>query len=307
MDKNTLLMNSNNRSVPSDSRWGPEKRIEFIDFRLLWDRTVNRKDLMEFFRISIQQASADIAHYCVFAPDNMVYDRNAKTYRATEDFRPLTLHFGASHYLSELLGQSTGTIAPSSSMIGWQPPHEVVKYPSRPVNTVILIGVITAIRERSKIEILYQSMRMPSLDKRWISPHSLAFDGSRWHIRAWCDEVGKFCDFVISRIREIGQVRDAAVSIKDDDWWNTYVDIVVEPRPGLTADQRDAIEIDFAMDGGQLVVHCRKALAYYHLRQLGLDRLPHNVPPVAQPLELVNRKELNEVIVAAQKVSDRAS
>ena len=299
------LMKSNDRNISKDFRWGPERRIEFIDFRLMWERTVNRKDLMKYFGISMQQASADIALYSSRAPGNIEYDRNAKTYRATENFRLLTLHYGTRHYLNELLGQSTGTIAPSASMIGWQPPHEVVEYPLRPIKNAILLGVIGAIRDGSKIDILYQSMRMPSHDRRSISPHSLAFDGSRWHVRAWCDQTEQFCDFVISRIQQIGEVRQATVSAKLDSWWNTYVDIIVEPRDGLTADQRDAIEIDFGMDNGQLVINCKKALAYYHLRQMGLDRLP-NVPPVVQPLELVNRGVLDEVIVAAQKVADFA-
>jgi hypothetical protein len=42
-------------------------------------------------------------------------------------------------------------------------------------------------------------------------------------------------------------------------------------------------------------------LAFYLLRLLQLDRLTDQ-PPAAQPLELVNRAELADMIAAAQKI-----
>lgn len=44
-------------------RWGVQRRLEFIDFRLFWDGRFNRRDLAETFGISAQQASSDIAQY----------------------------------------------------------------------------------------------------------------------------------------------------------------------------------------------------------------------------------------------------
>ena len=43
--------------------WGQERRLEFIDFRLLWEGRLNRADLTTFFRISVPQASLDLAKY----------------------------------------------------------------------------------------------------------------------------------------------------------------------------------------------------------------------------------------------------
>ena len=70
--------------------WSAERRLEFIDFRLHWERTVNRSDLIEFFRISPQQASADLARYAELAPGNLEYDKSLKTYRARAGFKPAT-------------------------------------------------------------------------------------------------------------------------------------------------------------------------------------------------------------------------
>jgi hypothetical protein len=47
--------------VPTGAGWGQERRLEFIDFRVLWDGRINRAELVEFFGTSIQQASHDLA------------------------------------------------------------------------------------------------------------------------------------------------------------------------------------------------------------------------------------------------------
>jgi hypothetical protein len=67
-----------------------------------------------------------------------------------------------------------------------------------------------------------------------------------------------------------------------------------------------AIETDFGMTAGLLKLACRKALAFYLLRQLQLDR-ETTEPPAAQPLELVNRDALKDVLKAAQKVPPSTS
>ena len=77
-----------------NARWGQERRLAFIDFRLRWEGRINRSDLTDFFGISVPQASLDISRYMEFAPQNLQYDRSARVYLATPEFRPL--HAGTS-------------------------------------------------------------------------------------------------------------------------------------------------------------------------------------------------------------------
>jgi len=289
-----------NRTLPT-ARWGQERRLEFIDFRLRWDRTVNRSELVEYFRISTQQASADLSMYSKLAPQNLEYDKNLKTYRATANFKPAVARDDAHVFLDQLATLSTSTLVPSASFLGWRPPHDIVRFPARPIATGTLLRILWAIRDKDEIRVLYQSMRRPAPTSRWIAPHALAYDGLRWHVRAWCHENADFRDFVISRIQRVQASRKTTVAVDADTWWNTFVDVVVKPRAELTVAQRSAIEIDFGMTAGRLKLSCRKALAFYLLRQLQLDR-PATQPPAAQPLELINRNELSEVVAAAQKV-----
>lgn len=286
--------------------WGVERRLEFIDFRLFWERTINRGDLIEFFRISPQQASADLARYASLAPRNLEYDKSLKAYRATTAFKPLSANRSAQSYLDDLAALASGSLSPAASFIGWRPAFDTVRYPARPVASQVLLHLLWAMRDGEEINVSYQSMRRPSPTRRWIAPHALASDGQRWHVRAWCHENREFRDFVISRIQAVLDRRKTTVSGADDASWHTQTDILLAPRAGLTDSQRRAIEVDFGMSNGQLKLCCRKALTFYVLRQLQLDRLT-NLPPIAQPLELVNRAELSDIIAAAQKIPRYAS
>jgi hypothetical protein len=286
--------------------WSAERRLEFIDFRLLWERTVNRSDLIDFFRISPQQASADLARYAALAPGNLTYDKSLKTYCASSDFKPIAARSDAASYLSELGRLSSGGIAPKGSFIGWRPDTDVVQYPSRPLMTETLMRLLWSMHDGEELLVLYQSLRRPSPTERWIAPHALASDGHRWHVRAWCHENRDFRDFVISRIHAILDRRKTTASFADDVSWHAQIEIVIVPRTGLTDGQRKAIEIDFGMSNGQLKLKCRKALAFYLLRQLQLER-PADRPPAAQPLDLVNREELSDVFATAQKTNQSPS
>lgn len=280
-------------------RWGQERRIEFIDFRLHWDGTVNRGELMQFFRISPQQASADLAVYMERAPNNIEYDRRLKVYKATADFSPLSRDDDAQSYLSQLTGLAVGHLSSTASFIGWRPPHDLVRHPARPVKSDTLLRIIWAIRDGSALKILYQSMRRAGPTSRWIAPHALAHDGQRWHARAWCEESNEFRDFVLSRIQRIDAFRKSDVPSSADNGWQDFVDVMVAPRDGLTVGQRKAIELDFGMTDGQLRLRCRKALAFYLLRQMNLERADY--PLSAQPLQLLNRDDLRNVIDLAEK------
>lgn len=290
---------------PPAARWAPERRLEFIDSRLLWDGTINRGELVEFFGISTQQASSDLARYAELAPDNLSYDKRAKTYRATANFKPLLARSDAQHYLNQLGDLTSGAASATTSFIGWRPPCDVVRNPTRPVQSHTLQQILWAIRDGKDLQIVYQSMRRPTATARWIAPHALASDGFRWHVRAWCHEQNDFRDFVLSRVQHIVEERQSNVDPAMDENWHTRIDVIIRPRVGLSDGQRSAIEVDFGMSQGRLVLNCRKALVFYLLRQLQLDRLP-DASIVEQPLELENRTELSEFVAAARKLPDAA-
>ena len=63
-----------------------EQRLRMIDFLLDRFGMLNRGDLIDYFGISMQQASLDIRDYLQLAPGNAEYDKTAKTYRRAPAF-----------------------------------------------------------------------------------------------------------------------------------------------------------------------------------------------------------------------------
>ena len=270
--------------------WGQDRRLEFIEFRLLWDGKINRGEVAEYFNVSIQQASLDFARYMLLAKDNMEYDRREKVYRATKKFTPLFIAPDTQTYLNELSGLATGTISRSFSFMGARPPCDVVTLPVRRVRTEVLLPTLWAMRDGTEIDITYQSMRSPDPTRQWIAPHSLAFDGTRWHARAWCHRSSQFRDFVLTRFQEMHGRRAGSVNRQEDVEWQTYFVVEIEPNPNLTISQRESVINDFGMVDGRLSKTIRRALVSYFVRHLSIDE-----PQEAQPIVWANRNQFEEV------------
>src|SRR5690606_6136070 len=166
-------------------RWGIERRLEFIEFRLFWEGHVNRSDLVDAFGISVNQASADLNRYLGMAPDNMLYDKSARAYVRGDRFEPLFLRPDPASYLSQLRSISDGIATQEETRIGQMPDFDTVRSPARGIDAGHLRTVLQAIHSRRAIEIEYQSRSNPAPRWRWIAPHASASHGCRWDARAW--------------------------------------------------------------------------------------------------------------------------
>lgn len=275
-------------SNKSELRWGVAQRLEFIEFRLFWEGHVNRSDLMEQFGLSVNQASADLNRYIGFAPDNMVYDKSARTYVRGPDYAAHFLKPDASRYLAQLRSVADGILDREDSWIADLPPYSSAPTPGRGVNPVTLRTVVGAIHRSQAIEVKYQSLSNPEPEWRWIAPHAIAFDGFRWHTRAFCLKDDSYKDFLLSRILEIRGAREIEMSAEDDSDWCTEVTLELGPHPGLSEMQAKIIALDYGMLGGKAEIKVRRALLYYALRRLGLDTDPAARRPHDQQIVLLN-------------------
>ena len=216
----------------SELRWGVEQRLEFIEFRLFWEGHVNRSDLMDQFGVSVNQASTDLNRYIGFAPDNMVYDKSARTYVRGSDFKAQFLEPDAGRYLAQLRSLSDGILDREDSWIANLPPYASAPTPVRGVNPVTLRSVVGAIRRSEAVEVKYQSLSNPEPRWRWIAPRAIAFDGFRWHTRAFCLSDECFKDFLLSRMLKIRGAQESKASSVDDSDWHSDVTLEIAPPPG---------------------------------------------------------------------------
>tara|TARA_R110002051_G_scaffold320982_1_gene407469 strand:+ start:6773 stop:7669 length:897 start_codon:yes stop_codon:yes gene_type:complete len=280
-------------------RWGVEQRLEFIEFRLFWEGHVNRSDLMDQFGVSVNQASTDLNRYIGFAPENMVYDKSARTYLRGSEFQPQFLKPDASRYLTQLRSVADGILDREDSWIADLPTFASAPTPVRGVNPVTLRSVVGAIRRSEEIELKYQSLSSPEPRWRWIAPHAIAFDGFRWHSRAFCLTDECFKDFLLSRVLEIRAVRESQVTATNDKDWNAEVTLEIVPHPALSETQAKVIALDYGMRGGKAKIKVRRALLYYALRRLGLDTDPAARRPQDQQIVLLNSSEFGVPIPSA--------
>ena len=277
-------------SDKSELRWGVEQRLEFIEFRLFWEGHVNRSDLMSQFGVSVNQASTDLNRYIGFAPDNMVYDKSARTYVRGTEFKPQFLEPDASRYLAQLRPVADGILDREDSWIANLPPYAATPTPVRGVSPATLRSIVGAIRRSEAIEVKYQSLSKPEPRWRWIAPHAIAFDGFRWHTRAFCLTDECFKDFLLSRMLEVRGTGEAATSAAEDDDWQSEVTLEVAPHPDLSETQARVIALDYGMQDGKAEIKVRRALLYYTLKRLGLDMDPSARKPQDQQIVLLNRE-----------------
>lgn len=274
----------------ADLRWGVERRLEFIEFRLFWEGHVNRGDLMDAFSVSVNQASTDLNRYIGMAPDNMTYDKSARTYIRGSKFDPLFLKPDASRYLSQLRSVADGILDRADAWIGQFPSYDSAPTPVRGVNAKTLRSVVAAIRRSEAIEVKYQSLSQPQPRWRWIAPHAIGFDGFRWHTRAFCLTDQSFKDFLLSRIIETRGTKPSELGAADDADWNEQVSLEIGPHPELSEKQQKVIALDYGMRSGRAKISVRKALLYYALKRLGLDTDPAARQPQDQQIILLNRQ-----------------
>ena len=272
-----------------------QQRFAFFEQRIYWEGRVSRSDLVARFGISPAQASMDIANYMGSVPDNVQFDRSLKEYVATPRFMPRYFEPDARKYLTQLLLLADKALPLSESWLGTIPSHDAIARVRRKLAAETLQPIVRAIRKRQAIEIEYQSFSVPQPEVRWIAPHALAFDGSRWHARAWCYKKSIFCDFVLARTLWIGDAKPANVNPGLDGAWHRMVSVRLGTNPDLAEGQRRALELDYGMVDGFIDIPMRLCTVFYFERHLGLDLPESDFPAGRRQIVWTNREEIEAI------------
>lgn len=282
-------------------KWGVERRLEFIEFRLFWEGGVNRSDIIDTFDVSVPQASKDLTLYQERAPHNAIYDKSAKRYIASDHFEPHFLKPDPDSYLSRLRSVAEGLIGLSDSWITQLPETDIALTPRRGIDAGVLRTVLSAVRDGRSIEVRYQSMNKERPDPVWrrITPHAFGYDGFRWHVRAYCHVTDKFKDFLLPRILGIRELGEPGVDTQQDTLWHDRFGIVIGPHPDLTDSQKAVVAKDYGMKGGSAVLTVRYAMLFYVLKRLGLLGDAAKQPARSQHIVVVNRAETEAALEKA--------
>lgn len=265
------------------------ERLAFIDFNLQYFGQVARADLIQRFQTGLAACTRDLASYKELVPQNLVLSHTTKSYHRLESFKPLFKHNAESILSALCRGFGDGlssNIQPSSYC---QDATRLIHPNSETIATIM-----RAITSKLALKCQYTSLTSGTTSKELI-PHSIVNNGTRWHVRAFDRSNQQFRDFVTTRIecpKILQPLTKPEESADKDTQWHTIYDIILTPHPKLKYPK--AIELDYAMDNGQIKLEVRAALLGYLLRQWNVDcteqgTLNGNI----YQLHLSNKSQLN--------------
>jgi predicted DNA-binding transcriptional regulator YafY len=274
-----------------DLKWDVRQRLTLLEATVFWTGELVTNFLTDTFAISRVQATKDIGRYVSLRPDNLLYDRSLKRYLITEQFQPLLIT-GHPQECMQVLQASQATAPSVLTLMSNMPAVEVLTTPTRHLDINILRPVLQAARFGLVLEIGYQSMTTSEPAVRKVQPHTLVFDGWRWHMRAFSYSHNEFRDFVLARIHKAMVVGKPEKHNPVDLLWEKLLTVEIGPHPGLSDSQKLAIERDFGMVDGKATITVRAALLSYLLLSLRIGKDDYQREAMAQQTVLLNREEL---------------
>lgn len=279
--------------VTNKLKWDIRQRMKLIEAALVWTGNIGRKDLINAFQLSEIQASKDLTHYQKLCPGNIEYNRSLKTYVPTSEFNPLFIRDSGFEFLNLLKSVQTDEKSPVVVLLSTFPAMEILSPPERTINSKVLRKINLAIQKQFKVSILYQSMGRGTPRQLIISPHTLVYNGFRWHIRAYSEAHKEFRDFLIARISgDPDLIKRANITVKTDKLWKTQVTVKIGPHPGLNDNQQEQIKNDFGMKRGVLKKRLRAALVPYYTQMMRVGMEDESMPPEKQQIILINKQEI---------------
>lgn len=235
-------------------------RFAFLELIVQWEGRLTANHLMDKFELSRSSASAVINEYKEIHPQ-LIYDNSLKGHRPDTKFH--------CHYSSGTIGEyltQTANLSQSSTGL------EHLSGPYRPLSPELVRPILRACREQRRLDIGYMSLTSPVYEERIIVPHTLVFDGLRYHVRAWCEKRQDYLDFVLSRFAGEFDILDTSPHGKAGDTrWNKMVEISFQPDLRLTPEQQQVVATEYQMQNLTFSFTTRAALVNYQLRRLRLD------------------------------------
>jgi len=281
--------------VLSSLKWDVRQRLTLLEATVFWSGELVTGFLTNTFAISRVQASKDIALYVSLRPDNLRYDRSLKRYLITEQFSPLLIN-GSPHECLQVLQASQTAAPPVVTLMSNLPAIEVLSFPTRRIDVGVLRAVLQATRFGLLLEIEYQSMSTPEPVVYRVLPHTLVFDGWRWHIRAFSYTHNEFRDFVLARMYQATALDKPETPCPVDTLWEALLTVEIGPHPGLSESQKRAVERDYRMVNGKCVSTVRAALLSYFLLALRIGKDDYQRDATSQQIVLLNRDELSSYV-----------
>ena len=272
--ENPMAARKKTRKKPEhDNNWAARSRLRRIEYLLWWRGWVRRGDLMRDFGVSIAQTSSDLQRYHAMNPEAMSYNLSSKRYEASPRMVCKLFDPCFEEAVNDFL--AGGMAAGGVPFAGDAPPDgrvAMLELPLRRIDRQVARRVMVALLANCWLKLKYHSLGSGTVGKRKLAPGGLGFDGTRWHLRAFCDERKEWLDFVLGRMASV-EWPDAGLPAdlpKDEDW-NRFETVSLAINPELSPEQQESLRMDYGIADQSLDLRVRKAMKPYLLSQLHLD------------------------------------
>lgn len=262
-------------------------RLWFIELIAWWEGRISASHLIRQFGISRTQARNDILYYQQLLPGNLLYHASYKGFLPQNDFQQAYISGDVVEYLNWISHQDAITDVSTAL------PYTTLALPKRQVSAEIMRILVSAIRQKRRVDVDYVSVSNPDRQGRIIVPHHFVSAGLRWHLRAYCEKSKGFRDFVLSRFRGVPELMDKTkISAQEDSGWTTELCLEFQPDPRLKPAQQNVLAHDYQMQQGKLLIHSRACLAQYVLQEMQVNIRDIDISPEAQQLVLINLNDI---------------
>ncbi|NYZ11604.1 hypothetical protein HL658_03510 [Azospirillum sp. RWY-5-1] len=297
-------------------KWEIRKRLEFIEFLLFWEERLALDDIRRYFSVSAPQAANDVRLYeevtARFDSGRVVGNvqprKKGDWVQATADFVPRLIEPDFDDYMSFYDGRWRATWKPRTvadpggdSGFDRRPVSRIVRVTTierRGVDAEVVRKLLSAIKEKTSLEVEYLS---PDYDRPkliTITPRFLGHDGFRWHVRAFRHQEGGWRDIVLERICKAGKPhREKKASGVTEDQEDRTVSIAVTPHAGLAEHQKQNIAAQYpGMADGIWVGQMKRSFVSYFLKRYQIEEDSIRKSAHQQPLALVDRELVTKQI-----------
>lgn len=257
-------------NASNEENWAARERLRRVEFLLWWRGWVGRQDLVEGFGISAAQASGDLQKYAALNEGAMIYHTSRKRYEAAEGMRCVLHEPSFEEAVRVFLGGAVSQGRGDGRIETAEGRLTLLGLPARRLDAGIARKIMMALLGGKQVRIKYLSLSSGKKEWRVIAPKGLAWDGSRWHVRAWSYEREDFRDFVLGRMIEAEMPKEEAGELPRDEGWETFETLVFQINPALSETQREALRIDYGLVGDRLEISVRACMKYYLLGEWGM-------------------------------------
>jgi len=249
-----------------------QQRLQYIELMAYYTGVVTRSDVAKAFGISDAAATKDLKFYGQIAPDNLIYKHNVFGFVPSTSFEEIFTDLEPQQVLP-MIAANLPFLGQSSEQHVFGVTTEQLPLPQRLPGKNVVAQVIRAIKQKTKLSIIYSSLSdRNSSETRIIEPHAVINTGLRWHVRAYSEDTYDFRDFVLSRFQEAQQLSDQAESTPEyDDDWMEVINLQLTPHPKLSEEKRKILMTDYAAKGDVIEFTVRRALLAYVLQRLSVD------------------------------------